>query len=134
MKRILLTIVAIAAITLSAAAQGLQDIQSTSWYGGPGKSYVDRATLDSRAENYHFIINESNSDIHLCIRKDGRKAWYSFNGGVHFMGYYEESITNSEKKIRTQAGTTATTTLTTSQGRKGRTANRNILTTFYLLL
>ena len=113
--------------TLSAAAQGLQDIQSTSWYGGPGKSYVDRATLDSRAENYHFIINESNSDIHLCIRKDGRKAWYSFNGGVHFMGYYEESITNSEKKI-------PTTTLTTSQGRKGRTANRNILTTFYLLL
>ena len=99
MKRILLTIVAIAAITLSAAAQGLQDIQSTSWYGGHGKSYVDRATLDSRAENYHFIINESNSDIHLCIRKDGRKAWYSFNGGVHFMGYYEESITNSEKKI-----------------------------------
>ncbi|MDY6437501.1 MAG: hypothetical protein SPK85_00095 [Prevotella sp.] len=99
MKRILLTIVAIAAITLSAVAQGLQDIQSTSWYGGPGKSYVDRATLDSRAENYHFIINESNSDIHLCIRKDGRKAWYSFNGGVHFMGYYEESITNSEKKI-----------------------------------
>ena len=83
MKRILLTIVAIAAITLSAAAQGLQDIQSTSWYGGPSKSYVDRAT----------------SDIHLCIRKDGRKAWYSFNGGVHFMGYYEESITNSEKKI-----------------------------------
>ena len=99
MKRILLSIVAIAAITLSAAAQGLQDIQSTSWYGGHGKSYVDRATLDSRAENYHFIINESNSDIHLCIRKDGRKAWYSFNGGVHFMGYYEESITNSEKKI-----------------------------------
>ena len=99
MKRILLTIVAIAAITLSTAAQGLQDIQSTSWYGGHGKSYVDRATLDSRAENYHFIINESNSDIHLCIRKDGRKAWYSFNGGVHFMGYYEESITNSEKKI-----------------------------------
>lgn len=99
MKRILLTIAAFVAITLSTAAQGLQDIQSTSWYGGPGKSYVDRATLDKRAQNYHFIINESNSDIKLCIRKDGRKAWYSFNGGVHFMGYYEESITNSEKKI-----------------------------------
>ena len=60
MKRILLTIVAIAAITLSTAAQGLQDIQSTSWYGGPSKSYVDRATLDERAQNYHFIINEAN--------------------------------------------------------------------------
>ena len=99
MKRILLTIVAIAAITLRAAAQGLQDIQSTSWYGGPGKSYVDRATLDSRAENCLFTVNDKNSDIRLCVRKDGRKAWYSFNGGVHFMGYYEESITNSEKKI-----------------------------------
>ena len=99
MKRILLTIVAIAAITLSAAAQGLQDIQSTSWYGGHGKSYVDRATLDSRAENCLFTVNDKNSDIRLCVRKDGRKAWYSFNGAVHFMGYYEESITNSEKII-----------------------------------
>ena len=99
MKRILLTIAAFVAITLSAAAQGLQDIQSTSWYGGPGKSYVDRATLDSRAENCLFTVNDKNSDIRLCVRKDGRKAWYSFNGGVHFMGYYEESITNSEKKI-----------------------------------
>ena len=99
MKRILLTIAAFVAITLSAAAQRLQDIQSTSWYGGPGKSYVDRATLDSRAENCLFTVNDKNSDIRLCVRKDGRKAWYSFNGGVHFMGYYEESITNSEKKI-----------------------------------
>ncbi len=66
MKRLLLTIVALVAITLSAAAQGLQDIQS---------------------------------DIRLCIRKDGKKAWYSFNGGVHFMGLYDQSITQSEKKI-----------------------------------
>ena len=99
MKRLLLTIVAIVAITLSAAAQGLQDIQSTSWYGGPGKSYIDRSTLNTRAQNYHFIINEKNSDIRLCIRKDGKKAWYSFNGGVHFMGLYDQSITQSEKKI-----------------------------------
>ena len=87
------------AITLSAAAQGLQDIQSTSWYGGPGKSYIDRSTLNTRAQRYNFIINDKNSDIRLCIRKDGKKAWYSFNGGVHFMGYYDQSITQSEKKI-----------------------------------
>ena len=62
MKRLLLTIVAIAAITLSAAAQGLQDIQSTSWYGGPGKSYIDRSTLNTRAQRYNFIINDKNSD------------------------------------------------------------------------
>ena len=99
MKRLLLTIVAFAAITLSAAAQGLQDIQSTSWYGGPGKSYIDRSTLNTRAQRYNFIINDKNSDIRLCIRKDGKKAWYSFNGGVHFMGYYDQSITQSEKKI-----------------------------------
>ena len=92
-------LVAFAALTLSAAAQGLQDIQSTSWYGGPGKSYIDRSTLNTRAQKYNFIINDKNSDIRLCIRKDGKKAWYSFNGGVHFMGYYDQSITQSEKKI-----------------------------------
>lgn len=99
MKKTLFMLVAFVAITLSAAAQGLQDIQSTSWYGGPGKSYIDRSTLNTRAQNYHFIINEKNSDIRLCIRKDGKKAWYSFNGGVHFMGLYDQSITQSEKKI-----------------------------------
>lgn len=99
MKRFLLTIVAIAAFTLCASAQGLADIQSYSWTGGPGKSYVDRSTLDRRAQNYHFIINDDSSDIKLCIRKDGKKAWYSFVGGVHFMAFYDEAITKSEKKI-----------------------------------
>ena len=100
MKRILLIIMAIAAITFSASAQGLADIKSWEWVGGPGKSYVDKATLDSRAENFNSIINDSNSDIKLCIRrKDDRKAWYSFNGGVHFMAFYEEAITASEKKL-----------------------------------
>ena len=34
-----------------------------------------------------------------CHVWDGKKAWYSFNGGVHFMGYYDQNITQSEKKI-----------------------------------
>ena len=34
-----------------------------------------------------------------CHVWDGKKAWYSFNGGVHFMGLYDQSITQSEKKI-----------------------------------
>ena len=99
MKKLLLTLMALVAMTMSANAQGMKDINTWTWTGGPGKSYVDRATLDNRANRYHFIINDANSDIRLCIRKDGKKAWYSFNGGVHFMGFYDESITKSEKKI-----------------------------------
>lgn len=100
MKRILLSIVALVAITLSTSAQGLADIKTWEWVGGPGKSYVDKATLDSRSENFNSIINDANSDIKLCIRrKDDRKAWYSFNGGVHFMAFYDEAITESEKKL-----------------------------------
>lgn len=99
MKRLLLIFVALVAISLGTTAQGLSDIQTWTWTGGSGKSYVDKATLDRRAENFNSIVNDSNSDIKLCVRKDGRKAWYSFNGGVHFMAYYEEAITQSEKKI-----------------------------------
>ena len=99
MKRLLFAALLLAATTLGASAQGLADINTWSWTGGPGKSYVDRSTLDRRAQNYRSIINDANSDIKLCIRKDGKKAWYSFNGGVHFMAYYDEAITSSEKKI-----------------------------------
>ena len=86
-------------MTLSVSAQGLQNIKTWTWTGGHGKSYVDRSTLDRRANTYHSIINDKNSDIKLCIRKDGKKAWYSFNGGVHFMAFYDEAITLSEKAI-----------------------------------
>ncbi len=99
MKKILVTLVALVAMTLSVSAQGLQNINTWTWTGGPGKSYVDRSTLDRRANTYHSIINDKNSDIKLCIRKDGKKAWYSFNGGVHFMAFYDEAITLSEKAI-----------------------------------
>ena len=99
MKRLLFAALLLAATTLGASAQGLADINTWSWTGGPGKSYVDRSTLDRRAQNYRSIINDANSDIKLCIRKDGKKAWYSFNGGVHFMAYYDEAINSSEKKI-----------------------------------
>ena len=99
MKKILVTLVALVAMTLSVSAQGLQNIKTWTWSGGPGKSYVDRATLDRRSQSYHNIINDKSSDIKLCIRKDGKKAWYSFNGGVHFMAFYDEAITLSEKAI-----------------------------------
>ena len=89
--------VAFAAITLSANAQG----GPKHWTGGPTKSYVDRATLDKRSKQYHFIINEKSSDVYLST-KNGKKCWFGGATGKDFMGYYDECITMSEKKILDQ--------------------------------
>jgi hypothetical protein len=94
MKKILLTLVACAAITLSANAQG----GPRKWVGGPTKSYVDRSTLDKRAQQYHFIINDKSSDVYLS-EKNGKKCWFGGAIGKDFMGWYDECITRSEKKI-----------------------------------
>lgn len=94
MKKFLLTLVACATITLSASAQG----GPRHWVGGTGKSYVDRATLDRRAKQYHFIINDQSRDVYLS-EKNGKKCWFGGATGKDFMGYYDECITSSEKKI-----------------------------------
>lgn len=94
MKKILLVAVMFAAMTLSANAQG----GPRHWVGGTGKSYVDRATLDRRAKQYHFIINDKSSDVYLS-EKNGKKCWFGGATGKDFMGYYDECITSSEKKI-----------------------------------
>ena len=65
MKKILVTLVALVAMTLSVSAQGLQNIKTWTWTGGHGKSYVDRSTLDRRANTYHSIINDKNSECSL---------------------------------------------------------------------
>ena len=99
MKRMLLVAVMFAAMTLGANAQEGPQL----WHGGPGKSYVDRSTLKERAMNYHFIINDKSSDVYLAKYK-GRKCWYGGATGRDNMGYYDESITYSEKDIIEKEG------------------------------
>ena len=62
---------AFAALSLSVNAQEGPRI----WQGGPGKKYIDRATLDRRAKNYHFVINDQSSDVYLAKYK-GKKCWF----------------------------------------------------------
>ena len=71
MKKLLLTLVALFAMSMSVCAQEGPKI----WQGGPGKKYVDRSTLKKRALNYHFIINDKSSDVYLAKYK-GKKCWY----------------------------------------------------------
>ena len=99
MKKLLLTLMALVAMTMSAYAQE----GPTHWRGGPGKKYVDRSTLKERALNYHFIINDKSSDVYLANYK-GRKCWYGGATGRDNMGYYDESITYSEKEIIEKEG------------------------------
>ena len=93
MKKFLLTALAFVAFAVSVNAQ--------SYYGGPTKSYVDRKTLYDRAANYVNIINDKNSDVKLST-KNGKKAWFGLGGS--FLGWYDESITESEKKILDKEG------------------------------
>ena len=99
MKKILLTLVALIAMTMSANAQD----GPTYWRGGPDKKYVDRSTLEERAMNYHFIINDKSSDVYLA-NYNGRKCWFGGATGKDNMGYYDESITYSEKAIIEEEG------------------------------
>lgn len=94
MRKLLMTLLACAAITLSAKAQE----GPTIWHGGPGKKYVDRSTLKERALNYYFIINDKSSDVYLAKYK-GKKCWFGGATGRDNMGYFDESITYSEKAI-----------------------------------
>jgi hypothetical protein len=99
MKKILLTFVALVAMSMSVCAQE----GPTLWHGGPGKKYVDRSTLKERAMNYHFIINDKSSDVYLAKYKGG-KCWFGGATGKDNMGYYDESITYSEKEIIEKEG------------------------------
>ena len=99
MKKLLLTLMALVAMAINANAQE----GPTLWHGGPGKSYVDRSTLKERAMNYNFIINDKSSDIYLAKYK-GKKCWYGGATGRDNMGYYDESITYSEKEIIEKEG------------------------------
>lgn len=99
MKKILLTFVALVAMSMSVCAQEGPKL----WQGGPGKKYVDRSTLKERAMNYHFIINDKSSDVYLAKYK-GRKCWYGGATGRDNMGYYDEAITYSEKAIIEKEG------------------------------
>ena len=94
MKKLLLTLVALFAMSMSVCAQEGPKI----WQGGPGKKYVDRSTLKKRAMNYHFIINDKSSDVYLAKYK-GKKCWYGGATGKDNLGLYDESITYSEKEI-----------------------------------
>lgn len=99
MKKILLTLVALVAMSMSVCAQE----GPTLWHGGPGKKYVDRSTLKERALNYHFIINDQSRDVYLAKYK-GRKCWFGGATGKDNMGYYDEAITYSEKAIIEKEG------------------------------
>jgi len=94
MRKVLLTLVALFAMSMSVCAQEGPKL----WQGGPGKKYVDRSTLKERAMNYHFIINDKSSDIYLAKYK-GKKCWYGGATGKDNLGLYDESITYSEKEI-----------------------------------
>lgn len=94
MKKLLLTLVALFAMSMSVCAQEGPKL----WQGGPGKKYVDRSTLKERAMNYHFIINDKSSDVYLAKYK-GKKCWYGGATGKDNLGLYDESITYSEKEI-----------------------------------
>ena len=93
MKKFLLTALAFVAFAVSVNAQ--------SYYGGPGNSYVDRKTLYDRAANYVNVINDKSYDVKLTT-KNGKKVWL----GLHdsFLGWYDESITLSEKNILAKEG------------------------------
>ncbi len=99
MKKLFLTLVALLAMSMSVCAQEGPKI----WQGGPSKKYVDRSTLKERALNYHFIINDKSSDIYLAKYK-GKKCWFGGATGKDNMGYYDESITYSEKAIIEKEG------------------------------
>ncbi len=94
MRKVLLTLVALFAMSMSVCAQEGPKL----WQGGPGKKYVDRSTLKERAMNYHFIINDKSSDVYLAKYK-GKKCWYGGATGKDNLGLYDESITYSEKEI-----------------------------------
>lgn len=88
MKKIIL-VALLAAMTVSVSAQ--------TYPGRSGGNYIDHATLPARSQNYKHVINDKSHDV--CIdKKNGRKAWFSDVGGRHFLGWYDESITQSEKK------------------------------------
>lgn len=91
----LFVLMAFAAITISASAQH-------TYYGSTAGSagYVDRATLNKRAENYKHLINDKSRDVKLEYdTKSKQWIWYSMVGTKSFLGLYDESITMSEKKI-----------------------------------
>lgn len=94
MRKVLLTLVALFAMSMTVCAQEGPKL----WQGGPGKKYVDRSTLKERAMNYHFIINDKSSDVYLAKYK-GKKCWYGGATGKDNLGLYDESITYSEKEI-----------------------------------
>ncbi len=94
MKKLLLTLLALVVMSMSVSAQEGPKL----WQGGPGKKYVDRSTLKQRALNYHFIINDKSSDVYLAKYK-GKKCWFGGATGKDNMGYFDESITYSEKEI-----------------------------------
>lgn len=94
MRKVLLTLVALFAMSMSVCAQEGPKL----WQGGPDKKYVDRSTLKERAMNYHFIINDKSSDVYLAKYK-GKKCWYGGATGKDNLGLYDESITYSEKEI-----------------------------------
>lgn len=94
MRKVLLTLVALFAMSMSICAQEGPKL----WQGGPGKKYVDRSTLKQRALNYHFIINDKSSDVYLAKYK-GKKCWYGGATGKDNLGLFDESITYSEKEI-----------------------------------
>lgn len=94
MRKVLLTLVALFAMSMSVCAQEGPKL----WQGGPGKKYVDHSTLKQRALNYHFIINDKSSDVYLAKYK-GKKCWFGGATGKDNMGYFDESITYSEKEI-----------------------------------
>lgn len=94
MRKVLLTLVALFAMSMSVCAQEGPKL----WQCGPGKKYVDHSTLKQRALNYHFIINDKSSDVYLAKYK-GKKCWFGGATGKDNMGYFDESITYSEKEI-----------------------------------
>lgn len=94
MKKILLTLAALVAMSMSVYAQKGQKI----WQGGSGKKYIDRSTLNERAKNYHFVVNDKSSEIYLA-KYNGKLCWFGGASGKDNMGYYDESITYSEKEI-----------------------------------
>ena len=68
MKKLLLTLVALFAMSMSVCAQEGPKI----WQGGPGKKYA---------------------------KYKGKKCWFGGATGKDNMGYFDESITYSEKDI-----------------------------------
>lgn len=86
----LLALLTFAVMTVSVQAQ-------TVYYrGSTGNGYMDKKTMYERETRYKHLINDKSWDVTL-ESKNGKKAWFASVGGKHFMGWFDESLTMTEK-------------------------------------